>query len=102
MQPRVLHKGKPYMNCRVLERQSITDLFSDFYTLVQATDALGVSTVTLCRWSKAGKLQGHPVGREVLYEKDVLDEMCGQTTKTSATYGSRNRNQRRQATQRPI
>lgn len=49
---------------------------SDYLTVVQAAEILGVSKDTLRRWDKKGKLTArrHPVTRYRLYLKKELEE----------------------------
>ncbi len=53
----------------------ISEVQSSFYTHKEAAAALGVTKVTLWRWLKAGRLQGHRIGREVLIEKAAVEEV---------------------------
>lgn len=48
-------------------------MISDHYiTLAEAAAIKGVSTVTIWRWIRAGRIPGEKVGREVLIRKDDL------------------------------
>jgi len=50
-------------------------LLDDYVTLGQAVQVCGVSRTTMWKWVRAGKMPVIRVGREVLIEKGVLDEI---------------------------
>ena len=47
----------------------------DFYTYAEAAKALRVSKMTMWKWIKAGKVEVHRIGREVLIEKRLVEEI---------------------------
>ena len=54
---------------------SLSQVIADYYMLGDAAQKLGVNKVTIWRWIKAGKLQSHRIGREVLIEKAEVDRL---------------------------
>jgi excisionase family DNA binding protein len=54
------------------------------FSLKEASEYLGVSTVTLRRWIKSGKLSGYKIGRA--YSFDVLDLKKFKKTFTTGHY----------------
>ena len=52
---------------------------SDYLTIGDAAEYLGISTDTLRRWDRAGKLTArrHPVSRYRLYVRKELDALLG-------------------------
>jgi len=54
--------------------------FSDFMTVKEAAEFLGISNETLRRWDKKGKLKAyrHPVNRYRLYKKQDLENLLKQ------------------------
>lgn len=52
---------------------SVQQVRQEFYLLHEAATVLGVSSVTIWRWIKTGKLEAHRIGREVLLDKHVVD-----------------------------
>lgn len=50
---------------------------SDFATIKEAAELLGVSTETLRRWDRAGKLttKRHPVNNYRLYDRKQLEQI---------------------------
>lgn len=54
------------------------------FSLKEASEYLGVSTVTLRRWIKSGKLSGYKIGRA--YSFDVLDLKKFKKTFTTGFY----------------
>ena len=53
----------------------VEEILHDYYTLADAALAAEVSPVTIWRWLKAGRLQDHRVGREVLIEKASVEAL---------------------------
>lgn len=53
----------------------VEEILNDHYTLADAALAADVSPVTIWRWLKAGRLQGHRIGREVLIEKAPVEAL---------------------------
>lgn len=47
----------------------------EYYTLGQAARELQHSPVTVWRWIRAGKLEAHRIGREVLIEREVVERL---------------------------
>jgi len=56
---------------------------SDYLTVGEAAEQLGVSRSTLRNWDKAGKLRPyrHPVNGYRLYLRDELERLLGQIVK---------------------
>jgi len=54
--------------------------FSDFMTVKEASEFLGIAPETLRRWDKKGKLKAyrHPVNRYRLYKKQDLENLLKQ------------------------
>jgi MerR family transcriptional regulator, copper efflux regulator len=50
---------------------------SDYYTIKDAAEFLGVSEMTLRRWDTAGKLKSyrHPINNYRLYKKQDLEKI---------------------------
>lgn len=46
---------------------------SEYYTLGEASKELSVSTVTIWRWIRTGRIDASGLGREVLIEKSIID-----------------------------
>jgi len=57
---------------------------SDYLTIGDAAEYLGISKDTLRRWDRAGKLTArrHPVSRYRLYVRKELDALLGQVDET--------------------
>jgi len=53
----------------------IAELLHHLVTLTDAAQEIGVSKVTLWRWAKAGKVETYRIGREVLFEKAVVERL---------------------------
>jgi excisionase family DNA binding protein len=49
----------------------------DYLTIKEASDVLGVSSMTLRRWDNSGKLKSyrHPLNRYRLYKKEELENL---------------------------
>ena len=58
-----------------MSTDSIKLVLRDFYRFRDAKEILGISKITLWRWIKAGKIEAHRIGREVLLEKTVVDAL---------------------------
>lgn len=67
---------------------------SDYLTVGDAADVLGVSKDTLRRWDRAGKLQArrHPVTGYRLYLKNELDHLLKDLKRRKGTRALRLRN----------
>jgi len=54
--------------------------FSDFMTVKEAAEFLGIAAETLRRWDKKGKLKAyrHPMNRYRLYKKQDLENLLKQ------------------------
>ena len=53
----------------------VEEVRSHFYTFAEAAQVLAVSKVTLWRWAKAGRVEGHHLGREVLFEREAVEAL---------------------------
>lgn len=53
----------------------IQEIEDRYYTLGQAAEELQRNPATLWRWIKAGKLEAHRIGREVLIEKTAVEAL---------------------------
>ena len=47
----------------------------EVYTLGEAAKVLAVNPVTVWRWINSGKMESYQIGREVLIEKAIVDEI---------------------------
>ena len=59
----------------MLSSTAIRKVQRDFYRFHEAAEVLAVSDVTLWRWIRAGKVQAHRIGREVLIEKAEVEKL---------------------------
>lgn len=55
-----------------MERVIIEDKSEEYLTVKEATELLGVSTITLYRWRKSGYLSPINIGKELRYPKSIL------------------------------
>ena len=53
----------------------LKEIEDTYYTLGQAAKETQHSAVTIWRWIKAGKLEAHRIGREVLIERSALERL---------------------------
>ena len=53
----------------------LREIEDTYYTLGQAAQVTQHSPVTIWRWIKAGKIEAHRIGREVLIEKRLVDAL---------------------------
>ena len=60
---------------RAMSTSLVEQVQEQFYTYAQAATALGVSKVTLWHWIRRGKIEVHRLGREVLIEKRLVEEL---------------------------
>ena len=58
-----------------MDASAAHSILENYYTLGDAATAANVSPVTIWRWLKAGRLQGHRIGREVLIEKAAVEPL---------------------------
>ena len=63
---------------------------SDYLTVGQAAESLGVSRSTLRNWDKAGKLKPlrHPVNGYRLYCREELEKLLEQIRKSGGSHGN--------------
>jgi len=59
--------------------------FKDYFTIKEASVALGVCQTTLRRWDRLGKLKAirHPINGYRLYKKDKLKSLINQAINIS-------------------
>lgn len=59
------------------EKMEDGNILKDYLTIAEASDYIGVSTMTLRRWDKKGilKAKRHPMNGYRLYKKTELDDI---------------------------
>lgn len=72
---------------------------SDYLTIGDAAEYLGISKDTLRRWDRAGKLAArrHPVSRYRLYLRKELDALLGRVDETEKPGGQEHRARSKEA-----
>ena len=53
----------------------VHEFLAGFCTQNQAAKEIGVTTMTLWRWEREGKLRAYRIGREVLLEKAEVERL---------------------------
>lgn len=65
-----------------VELAELMELVREKYcTQQEALAELGIGRSTLWRWISAGKIESYELGREILFEKDKVEQLKGQRYK---------------------